>query len=190
MTILRENWLEENVAELLGLLDQLGIERTHLCGVCVGGTIALLFAAQNPERAGRIAVAGTCCYNEESITSAVLKFYPPPEDLPPDWVEELTSCHGENYARELYGIFYRAIREENGYPFKGYDLRQTLSSVKSPVIVIHGDGDGLFGVEQALAMHKHLRGSELYVVPDCGHLPNEEKPEDFNREVLRFLLRL
>lgn len=189
MTALKEGWLEESVEELSRFLDEIEVDRAHLCGICVGGAIALLFAAQNPSRVDHIAVAGTCCFGEEKTASRALKLYPHPENLPCNWSRELAEHHGETYARNLYRIFYQAIREENGYPFKGYDLRPILPSVRSPVLVIYGDRDGLFDLEQALAMYRHLPKARLCIIPNCGHLPNEERHENFNREVLGFLRR-
>jgi pimeloyl-ACP methyl ester carboxylesterase len=189
MTSLTEGWLEQGVSELSRFLDEIRVGRVHLCGICVGGAIALLFAAQNPSRVGQIVTAGTCCFGEEKMSSRALKLYPRPEDLPDNWSQELAKHHGEEYARNLYRIFYQAIRDENGYPFKGYDLRPILPAVKSPVLVIYGDNDNLFDIEQALAMYRQLRRARLCVIPNCGHLPNEERHEDFNREVLRFFRR-
>lgn len=189
MLALREGWLDESVRELSRFLDRLKIEKAHLCGICVGGAIALLFAAQNPDRVGRIAVAGTCCYGEEKTASKALKLYPSPENLPTDWLRELAAYHGEAYGKELYRVFYQAIKEGNGYPFKGYDLRPTLPDIKSPVIVIYGDRDRLFDLEQALTMYRCLEKADLHIIPNCGHLPNEEKPRDFNRAVLNFICR-
>jgi len=189
LTALREGWLEENIEELSRFLDEIKLDRVHLCGACVGGAIALLFAARNPSRVDKVAVSGTCCFGEAEIASRALKLYPHPNDLPPDWLHELMEYHGETHAKDLYRIFYQAIREENGYPFKGYDLRPMLSQVKSPVLIIYGDRDNLFDLEQASTMYKHLQNVQLCVIPNCGHLPNEEKAEDFNRVTLRFLRR-
>ena len=186
---LARGWLDDSVDELSCFLDQLDIVKAHLCGVCVGGAIALLFAARNPSRVSNVAVAGTCCYGGEEMKAKVLQLYPRPGGLSSDWLKELIRCHGQEYARELYRVFYQAIEAENGYPFKDYDLRSALASVKSPVIVIYGDRDQVFDLEQALAMHRHLEKPELCIIPDCGHLPNEEKPQDFNREVLNFIRR-
>lgn len=186
---LKRGWLDESVDELGRLLDQLNVQKAHLCGICVGGAIGLLFAARNPERAGNIVVAGTCCYGEEETTSRALRLYPIPENLPAEWLRELADHHGETHGRGLYNVFYQAIREENGYPFKGYDLRPSLPMVKSPALIIYGDRDNLFKLEQASAMYRCLDNSELCVIPDCGHLPNEEKPRQFNAEVLDFMRR-
>jgi pimeloyl-ACP methyl ester carboxylesterase len=186
---LKKGWLQESVEELSFFLDKIKVDRTHLCGICVGGAIALLFAAQDPSSVDRIAVAGTCCFGEAETSSEALKLYPRPDDLPPDWLHELVEHHGETYGKDLYRIFYQAIREENGYPFKEYDLRPILSSVKSPVLVIHGDRDDLFDLKQALTMYRHLQRANLCIIPNCGHLSNEERPDDFNREALRFFRR-
>jgi pimeloyl-ACP methyl ester carboxylesterase len=184
---LQKNWLEASVEELAFFLDQLKIEKAQLCGVCVGGAIALLFGARNPERTARVVVAGTSCYGEETTLLKALRVFPSPEELPADWLQELVHCHGRLYARKLYRIFYKAIREENGYPFKGYDLRPILPRVECPVMVVYGDRDPLFDFEQALIMYRHLPDADLCIIPRCGHLPNEERPQDFNREVLSFI---
>jgi pimeloyl-ACP methyl ester carboxylesterase len=186
MTALKEGWLEESVDELSCFLDEIKVDRAHLCGICVGGAIALLFAVKNPSRVDHITVAGTCCFGEAETSPKALKLYPHPDDLPPDWLRELTEHHGETYGKDLYRVFYQAIREENGYPFKEYDLRPMLPQVKSPVLVIYGDNDRLFDLEQAFTMHRHLRKARLCIIPSCGHLPNEEKPEEFNRETMGF----
>ncbi len=187
MTSLKIGWLEQSVDELSHFLDRMHLDRANLCGICVGGAIALLFAARNPSRVDRVVAAGTCCFGDEEISNRALKLYPHPTHLSPDWLHELTSHHGESYGKKLYEIFYQAILEENGYPFKGYDLRPTLPQVRSPVLVIHGERDNIFELEQALTMHRCLGEADLRIIPDCGHLPNEEKPERFNQEALNFL---
>jgi len=189
MITLAKNWLDTSVDELASLLDRLEIGNAHLCGVCVGGAIALQFAARCPERVRTVIAAGTCCYGEEGMGSKALELYLLPEDLPRDWSRELQECHGSTYWRELYAVFRQAIREENGYPFKGFDLRPILPDVRAPAMVIYGDRDRLFDIEQAVTMHKLLERSDLCILPNCGHLPNEEKPKDFNREILGFIRR-
>jgi pimeloyl-ACP methyl ester carboxylesterase len=187
ITALEEGWLEESVDELSRFLDEIKVYRAHLCGICVGGAIALLFGARNPSRVDHIVVAGTCCFGEVENSPRALKLYPHPDELPSDWLRELAIHHGETYGKDLYRVFYQAIREENGYPFKEYDLRPILPQVKSPVLIIYGDRDSLFDLEQAYAMRRHLRKARLHIFPTCGHLSNEERPEDFNRETLGFL---
>ena len=189
ITALKNGWLEDSVDELSCFLDEIKVDRAHLCGICVGGAIALLFAVKNPSRVNDVTVAGTCCFGETETSQKALKLYPTPNELPSDWLRELAEHHGETYGKDLYRVFYLAIREENGYPFKEYDLRPILPQVKSPVLIIYGDRDNLFDLKQAYAMHKHLREARLRIIPNCGHLSNEEKPREFNRETLGFFRR-
>jgi len=100
-----EAWLDESVDELPSFLDALSIEDAYLCGVCVGGAIALLFSAQEPSRVRRIAVPGTCCYGDEKITRRVQRLYPTPETLPSDWLRELERHYGKKYVKDFYRIF-------------------------------------------------------------------------------------
>jgi pimeloyl-ACP methyl ester carboxylesterase len=189
MTSLKTGWLEQSVDELSHFLDRMHFDRANLCGICVGGAIALLFAARNPSRVDRVVAAGTCCFGDEEISRRALKLYPHPTHLSPDWLHDLTHHHGKTYGRKLYEIFYQAIQEENGYPFKEYDLRPTLHHVRNPVLVIHGERDSLFKLDQALTMQKCLDKTGLCIIPDCGHLPNEEKLAEFNQQTLKFLRR-
>jgi pimeloyl-ACP methyl ester carboxylesterase len=189
ITALEHGWLERSVEELSSFLDEIEIDRAHLCGICVGGAIALLYAAKNPSRVYHVATAGTCCFGEAENSQKALKLYPHPDELPSEWICELAEHHGETHGRDLYRVFYQAIREENGYPFREFDLRPILGQVKNPVLVIYGDRDNLFDLEQAFTMCRHLRKAQLRIIPSCGHLPNEEKSEDFNRETLAFLGR-
>jgi pimeloyl-ACP methyl ester carboxylesterase len=50
-----------------------------------------------------------------------------------------------------------------------------------------GDQDHMFlpGIQHLAQAHQ--RTSELFIVPDCGHVVNVEQPEVFNRETIRFL---
>ena len=189
ITALKNGWLEESVDELSCFLDEIKVDRAHLCGICVGGAIALLFAVKNPSRVNDVTVAGTCCFGEAETSQKALKLYPTPDELPSDWLRELAEHHGETYGKDLYRVFYQAIREENGYPFEEYDVRPILPQVKSPVLIIYGDRDNLFDLKQAYAMQRHLQKARLHIIPSCGHLSNEEKPEDFNRETLGFFRR-
>ena len=57
ITALKNGWLEDSVDELSCFLDEIKVDRAHLCGICVGGAIALLFAVKNPSRVNHVTVA-------------------------------------------------------------------------------------------------------------------------------------
>jgi len=66
-------------------------------------------------------------------------------------------------------------------------LRKWLHRIKVPTLLIWGDHDRVFPKEYALAYQRLIPGAKVVVIPECGHLPNVEKPEAFVRELAGFL---
>jgi pimeloyl-ACP methyl ester carboxylesterase len=56
-----------------------------------------------------------------------------------------------------------------------------------PVLVITGDDDRIVPTESSIRLSGELPGSELVVIPQCGHVPQEECPEAFLAAVNGFL---
>ena len=131
-TSLKKGWLEESVDELSCFLDEIKVDRAHLCGICVGGAIALLFAVKNPSRVDRITVAGTCCFGEAENSPRALKLYPDPDQLPPDWLRELAEHHGE-IVREgsVPGLLSSDKRRER-LPLQGIRPKANTSPSEEP----------------------------------------------------------
>ncbi|HQG32352.1 MAG TPA: alpha/beta hydrolase, partial [Deltaproteobacteria bacterium] len=61
--------------------------------------------------------------------------------------------------------------------------------IKSPTLIIWGRHDKSFPVDHAYYGHERIKNSLVYIVEESGHLPNFEKPEEFNRIVLDFLYK-
>jgi pimeloyl-ACP methyl ester carboxylesterase len=68
------------------------------------------------------------------------------------------------------------------------DTTPVLETIDRPTLLLWGEGDTRSPLSVAKQMHAAVRGSELRVIPGAGHVSNMEKPEDFNRLVLEFLL--
>lgn len=67
------------------------------------------------------------------------------------------------------------------------DSTADLPGFDVPALVLHGAEDQLIPVAEAEAMAGALPDAELSVIPDAGHLPNLERPEEFNEAVREFL---
>ena len=67
------------------------------------------------------------------------------------------------------------------------DSTPDLAGLKVPVLVIHGEEDQLIPLAEAEAMAAALPMSRLEVIPGAGHLPNLEKPQEFNDAGREFL---
>jgi pimeloyl-ACP methyl ester carboxylesterase len=62
-----------------------------------------------------------------------------------------------------------------------------LSRVRVPTLVLWGKDDKILPAEEGLRLSSAIAGARLTVLPDTGHLPQEETPESFSRAVAEFL---
>ena len=70
------------------------------------------------------------------------------------------------------------------------DYAPVLAAAKLPTLVIVGEDDHFdAGAERAKRMHEMVEGSEFVVVRSAGHLPNLERPVEFNHALGGFLRR-
>jgi len=66
-------------------------------------------------------------------------------------------------------------------------LDYRLSGIKIPTLIIWGKEDQVVPFDHALRFHQEISGSKLVGFDQCGHVPQAEKAESFNKEVLQFL---
>jgi pimeloyl-ACP methyl ester carboxylesterase len=69
----------------------------------------------------------------------------------------------------------------------GYNILDRLEDVETPTLIVWGRNDLVVPVSDALEYARLIRGSELVVFDQCGHLPMAERPVRFNRVLEQFL---
>jgi pimeloyl-ACP methyl ester carboxylesterase len=62
-----------------------------------------------------------------------------------------------------------------------------LEKIAAPTLVVWGKEDRLLPAEEGFHLSSAIRDARLLVLPDTGHLPQEEAPEQFSRAVAQFL---
>lgn len=72
---------------------------------------------------------------------------------------------------------------------QGEDFIQMLAQLEDrpAVLIIHGDNDRVVPVANSRKLAECLPGSRLVVMKNCGHVPHEEKPDEFSSIVAEFL---
>jgi pimeloyl-ACP methyl ester carboxylesterase len=70
---------------------------------------------------------------------------------------------------------------------RGHDVSDRLDRIHAPTLVMHGDVDPLVPVENGRYLADHIRGAELTVYPETGHIPEVERADEFNRDLIAFL---
>jgi 3-oxoadipate enol-lactonase len=179
---------------LVGLLDQLGLERVSMCGLSLGGMVGLTLALEHPERVDRLVLACTSPH------------LPPPEL----WEERARSVRAEGMAAVADAVVQRwftpaLVRDEPdtvtrfrellvGLPPEGYarccealaawDAREHLSAVAAPTLVLAGADDPAAPVAHAEGLASAIPGARLRVIERAAHLANVERARAFTHEVL------
>lgn len=79
-----------------------------------------------------------------------------------------------------------AVKAWEGGLWQTIDLRPLLSRIECPVLVVAGEEDLICGPAQANLIAGGAPASELVLIPDCGHDPELEAPEEFRRSILEW----
>ncbi|MEO8422839.1 MAG: 3-oxoadipate enol-lactonase [Actinomycetota bacterium] len=185
-------------ADVLALLDVLGVDRTHVGGVSIGGQIGMWIAANAPDRVDRLVL---CC--------TAPRFEPPEA-----WAARAATVRAEGtaaiadavvarwftpaFSAEFPG-FVREMRDMiASTPPEGYaaccgvvertDLRPSLSAIHVPTLVIAGAEDPAAPPAQAERIAGEIPGARLAVVDRAAHLANVERSDEVNTLILEHLL--
>ena len=198
---------EAQVELAVGLLDALGVERAILVGNSAGGTIAMLTALAHPERVQALVLVDPAVYAGGGSPALVrllsntpqmrrlgpwltrriqtwgrdlvgLAWHDPSRITPEDWAGYLKPLRAENWDRALWELT-RASRPSN--------LAQHLAEIQVDCLVITGGDDRIVPTEQSIRLSRELPRAQLAIIPNCGHVPQEECPAEFLQAVKDFL---
>ena len=81
----------------------------------------------------------------------------------------------------------RAFWEFNKAP-RDPEISERFTEIQIPTLVITGDTDVVVETERSVEIASLLPNAELVIIPQTGHLPNEERPEEFASAVRNFIL--
>lgn len=190
-------------------IDALNIEKAHLIGNSLGGAAALKCAMNFPDKVEKMVVMG-CAGGFSPLgpsptegIKALLDFYQPPGPSL-EKLRRFTECLVYNSSAvtdELLEERFKAasdpetaehmpIRLRNGRPPVMEDLwREALNTIQHETLMIWGRDDRVNTLEQGLTLMRQLPKAKMLVYPQCGHWAQWEKAEDFNRDVLNFLIQ-
>jgi pimeloyl-ACP methyl ester carboxylesterase len=179
-------------------MSELKIEKAHLVGNSMGGWVAGFYAIKYPSKVEKIVLA-----DASGLTPKEINF---------DLIYQLYNSTRDEIRANLKLIFANPALRNNealvdqfltqriivndGYTInsliesikrKEDFLDNRLDEIKKPTLIIWGKQDGLIPVADAEKFNKGIANSQLVVFDNCGHVPQFEKAEDFNKKVLEFL---
>ncbi len=173
---------EEDRQDLQALLDALDINRAALVGHSDGGTIALHFAASNPDCVERLVSIAAHVYVEPKMRLAIDRIRQG-FDQDMDFRQRFQRVHGEKYRKLLFDWYTGWTRPEN----LGWDMRPLLKKISCPTLVVQGLEDEDASTQHACDIAAAIYGAEVWLLPGVGHMLPRDGPEEFNVRLIEFL---
>ncbi len=185
--------LANDVAELL---DHLGIDRAHFCGLSMGGPTGLQFALDYPQRLDRLVLCNTAArigsvegwsQRIEAVQQNTLHAMAPA--LIERWVTAGWRAANPGLAQVLVDMMRR--HSDTGYAgncaaLRDSDLREQLVRIAAPTLVISGTHDASTPPQLGRELAAGIPGARHEEL-DAGHISNWERPQAFARLLIDFL---
>ena len=183
--------------DVLDQLDKIGVTHFHLVGHSMGGMVVQEMVALAPARIEKLVLYGTG-----------------PVGLMPGRFETIEESRNavrergvEATGRRIAATWFLHGESGQGYPLcvelalqateqaalAGLSAMETwsgvaaLSDIKSPTLVLWGDGDRAYLWPQPEQLWREIDGAQLAVIPGCSHAVHLEKPHLFNAMLQDFL---
>lgn len=201
---------EAQVALVIGLMDALEVDRAILIGNSAGGTVALSTALANPQRINGLVLVDAAVYSGggapawirpllrlpqydrvgQLISRSLLQngdrlietAWHDPTRISPEVIEGYQKpLLANNWDRALWEL--TKASSESG-------LADRLAELKLPVLVVSGDDDRIVPTDQSVRLSEEIAGARLVVFTACGHVPQEECPDQFLQAVKPFVTSL
>ena len=192
----------DSAADVLALLDHLGVERAVLAGMSQGGFLSLRAALTAPDRVRALVLIDSQAGQEdpaiapgyEAIHQAWLDHGPGPVQ---ETVASIILGPGQWddwYAKwsEQYAQWAPDDLGQLSWPFRCLmdrdDITGRLTEIACPTLILHGTADAAIPLARAQAVGDGLGGPvTLIAVEGAAHASNVTHPDEVNKAVLEFL---
>jgi pimeloyl-ACP methyl ester carboxylesterase len=188
--------LDDMADDAVGLLDALGIDKAHLCGVSMGAMIALNIGYRHPARVLSLipimGSTGSPALSQPKPEALEILVTPAPVLRQPfiDYAAKVWRAFSggtefdpqavrNQAARNYDRAFYPAgvVRQHAAIIANG-ETTQRLAGITAPTLVIHGARDPLLPLDHGMAVAKAVNGAQMLVIEAMGHcLPQRVWPQ-------------
>lgn len=190
--------------DLEAFMDKLELEKAILCGVSMGGYIALRAYALFPHKIAGLILSDTHHRPDDNAgkqkrfdsIQAVLRYGRRPFAIA--FIDNIFTKKTIQEGAYVVELIKSSIRRNSINSIcatqlalaSRMDSTDILPKIDVPVLLIRGAEDKITPKELMLEMHTKIKDSKYVEIPNTGHLPNLEAPLSFNREMNDFILGL
>lgn len=190
--------------DLIQFMDNLNIEKAIVCGLSMGGYIALNVMKRFPSHFEALILCDTQCIADTDEGKE--KRYKVIKEIEADGVTNFNEGFIKNVfhkdsitnKKELVKqlrsvVFYNSkniITKGLAALAEHSETCSTLSEINIPTLIICGREDQVTPLAQSEYMNKHIKKSILHIIDNAGHVSNLEQPKEFNKYLGEFLTDL
>jgi pimeloyl-ACP methyl ester carboxylesterase len=192
--------------EVYQWMEALGLDDVVLVGNSLGGGITTLMALLHPEKVGRMVLIDAAAYNTKFPFIMELARLPLSAEMTKlffsRWVVRQTLSevyhHRDWIGKDQVDAYYERLRTDNALNAQIAVVRalefsrvekfvNRIPEIQSKALIIWGEHDRWIPLSSAYRFNAELRDSTLVVIPECGHMPQEEYPDFTARLIDAFI---
>jgi pimeloyl-ACP methyl ester carboxylesterase len=193
----------DQAADVLELLNDLGLPRVHLLGFSMGGAIAQEVAIRYPERIDRLVLFGTFCggiWSEPAPLSVLMRLvvtgHQTPEEAArqawpvtysPDYLQTHAAAVEQQMQRELEHPTPMFVAQQQMDALRKFDSYRRLQRIRTSTLVATGTHDVLVKPRNSIILASRIPNARLELLADLGHRAIWEAPEEMAEVIGDFL---
>ena len=178
--------------DLYSLIQGLDLKKVTLVGHAMGGMTALTFALNHPDKVSKLVLVGTTAKQSLSMRLSlwIMMHIFSYESFIQIGINHNFSQPTEQIRKEA---FNRAIKTPKSVAYeclkesKNYDIRDRVSEIKIPTLIIIGENDKSTPIEMSQYLNREIEGSKLKIIPQSKHIVMIDKPKELNEIIEEFI---
>lgn len=193
--------MDQYADDIVALMDRLRLGEAVICGLSMGGYVAMAMWRRHKERIRALVLADTRAGSdseegrEKRRAMAQLARERGPSAVADAMITGMVGKHTRENAPHVVDMVHRMLTSANVAGLVGAlealrerpDSTLALSTIDVLTLILVGADDVLTPVADSQAMHRAIYGSRLEVLAHAGHVSNVERPAAFNHLVAEFL---
>jgi aminoacrylate hydrolase len=193
--------VERMAADVVQLMDALGIDKAHVVGHSTGGAIAQVLALDHPERLASIVVAASWTKADAyfrrlfALRKEILSHLGPATYLqaatlllyPSYWIARNNERLRQLEAQALATFSAPEIVMSRIDAILAFDRTEELPRLRTPTLIVAAQDDIVTPAYFSEELARLIRGAEIKLFPQGGHCFTQVLPREFNHAVLPFL---
>lgn len=199
---------EGQLEVIQALIDEFGAgKEVVILGHSAGGNLAAAYAAKHPDQVDQLVLLDPAIYTSGGTPDWLTWVYDIPQlnHVGPALVSSIATSGLDLLDRSYFdkSLVTDELKAKYTAPLKikGWEkafwnfnkaprttgIDKNLAALTMPTLVITGDKDEVVATADSVRLAGELPNAQLVVIENCGHLPNEEKPQEFLTAVAAFL---